>query len=63
MSLTFEKNYSRLNGKKSKNQIHHVKSFECNKTEFDSIEPNSKKFEFSEPMFNSVSEKNFTFLI
>jgi hypothetical protein len=25
-------------------QIHHVKSFKCNKTEFGSIEPNSKKY-------------------
>jgi len=24
-------------------QIHHIKPFKCNKTEFDSIEPNSKK--------------------
>ena len=24
-------------------QIHHVKSFKCNKTEFGSIEPDSKK--------------------
>jgi hypothetical protein len=26
-----------------KNQIHHVKSFKCNNTEFGSIEPNSNK--------------------
>jgi len=43
-------------------QIHHVKSFKCNKTEFDSIEPNRtrknieilKKFGSREAMFNSI---------
>ncbi len=41
-------------------QIHHVKSFKRNKTEFRSIEPNSKnieilkKFGSREAMFNSV---------